>query len=147
MGRKISDPKVEAAFNMFPPVIRKELMRLRMLIFDLAYETEGVGELEETLKWGQPSYLTTKSKSGSTIRIGREKKTEGDYAIYFKCQTSLVATFKELYKNEFRYEGNRAILFNVNDKIPVSELRHCIAMALTYYLNKNNQNKQREKKT
>jgi hypothetical protein len=147
MGRKISDPKVEAAFNMFPPVIRKELMRLRMLIFDVAYKTEGVGELEETLKWGQPSYLTTKSKSGSTIRIGREKKTEGDYAIYFKCQTSLVATFKELYRNEFRYEGNRAILFNVNDKIPVRELRHCMAMALTYYLNKKNQNKQRNKKT
>jgi hypothetical protein len=147
MGRKISDPKVEAAFNMFPPVIRKELMRLRMLIFDVAYETEGVGELEETLKWGQPSYLTKKSKSGSTIRIGREKKTKGDYAIYFKCQTSLVATFKELYKNEFRYEGNRAILFNVNDKIPARELRHCIAMALTYYLNKKNQNKQRDKKT
>jgi hypothetical protein len=147
MGRKISDPKVEAAFNMFPPVIRKELMRLRMLIFDVAYETEGVGELEETLKWGQPSYLTKKSKSGSTIRIGREKKTEGDFAIYFKCRTSLVATFKELYKNEFRYEGNRAILFNVNDKIPVRELRHCMAMALTYYLNKKNQNKQRDKKT
>jgi len=147
MERKIADPKVEAAFNVFPPVIRKKLMRLRMLIFDVAYETEGVGELEETLKWGQPSYLTKKSKSGSTIRIGREKKTEGDYAIYFKCQTSLVATFKELYKNKFRYEGNRAILFSVNEKIPVRELSHFIATALTYHLNKKNQNKQRDKKT
>ena len=147
MERKIVDSKVEAAFNVFPPAIRKKLMRLRMLIFDVAYEAEGVGELEETLKWGQPSYLTKKSKSGSTIRIGREKKTEGDYAIYFKCQTSLVATFKELYKNKFRYEGNRAILFKVNDKIPIRELRHCIAMALTYHLNKKNRNKQRDKKT
>ena len=147
MERKIVDCKVEAAFNVFPPEIRKKLMRLRMLIFDVAYETEGVGELEETLKWGQPSYLTKKSNSGSTIRIGREKKTEGDYAIYFKCQTSLVATFKELYKNKFRYEGNRAILFSVNDKIPVRELRHCIEMALTYHLNKKIKNKQRDKKT
>ena len=147
MEMKISDPKVAAAFNVFPPVTRKKLMRLRMLIFDVAKETEGVGELEETLKWGQPSYLTKKPKCGSTIRIGREKKTEGDYAIYFKCQTSLVATFKELYKEEFRYEGNRAILFNVNDKIPIRELRNCIAMALTHHLNKKNQNKQRDKKT
>ena len=116
-------------------------MRLRKLIFDVAHETEGVGELEETLKWGQPSYLTKKSKSGSTIRIGREKKTVGDYAIYFKCQTSLVATFKELYKNKFRYEGNRAILFWVTDKIPVRELRHCIEIALTYHLTKKNQSK------
>lgn len=146
MVMKIADQNVAAAFNVFPPVIRKELMRLRMLIFDVAYETEGVGELEETLKWGQPSYLTKKSKCGSTIRIGREKKTEGDYAIYFKCQTSLVATFKELYKTEFRYEGNRAILFNINDKIPIPELRHCIAMALTYHLNKKNRNIKRDKK-
>ena len=103
-----------------------------MLIFDVAHETEGVRELEETLKWGQPSYLTKKSKSGSTIRIGREKKTQGDYAIYFKCQTSLVDSFKKLYKNKFRYEGNRAILFNISDEIPVDELSHCIEMALTY---------------
>jgi hypothetical protein len=138
MGKKIVDPKVEEAFNGYHPAVRKKLMRLRMLIFDVASETEGVGELEETLKWGQPSYLTTKSKSGSTIRIGREKKTEGDYAIYFKCQTSLVATFKERFKNKFRYEDNRAILFRVTDKIPVRELSHCIAMALTYHLNKKN---------
>jgi hypothetical protein len=49
-------------------------MQLRMHILDAASETEGVGELEETLKWGQPSYLTKKPKSGRTIRIGREKK-------------------------------------------------------------------------
>ena len=108
-------------------------MKLRKLIFDVAHGTEGVGELEETLKWGQPSYLTKQSKSGSTIRLGREKKTEGDFAIYFKCQTTLVPTFKELFKNKFRYEGNRAILFNVKDKIPARELRRCIAMALTYH--------------
>jgi hypothetical protein len=141
MANKIIDPNVQAAFNMFSPGVRKKLMQLRKLIFDVASATEGVGELEETLKWGQPSYLTIVSKSGSTIRISREKKTAGDFAIYFKCQTSLVATFKELYQNKFRYEGNRAILFNVDDKIPVPELSHCIAMALTYHLNKKKKKK------
>ena len=104
MEKNISDPGVKAVFNGFPPAVRKKLMQLRMLISEVADETEGVGELTETLKWGQPSYLTERSKSGSTIRIGREKKTEGDYAIYFKCQTSLVASFKELYINKFRYD-------------------------------------------
>ena len=74
--RKIVDPKVEAAFNVFSPAVRKKLMQVRKLIFDVASKTEGVDELEETLKWGQPN-LTKKSKSGS-IRI-REKKTQGDY--------------------------------------------------------------------
>jgi len=136
MAEKIVDPEVKAVFNGFPPPIRKNLMRLRKLIFDVANDTEGVGELTETLKWGQPSYLTEQSKSGSTVRIGREKKTDGDYAIYFKCQTTLVASFKERYKDKFRYEGNRAILFRVDDEIPVRELGHCISMALTYHLNK-----------
>ncbi len=147
MDKEIVDPKVEEAFTVFAPAVRKKLMQLRSLIFDVADKTDAVGELEETLKWGQPSYLTKKSKSGSTIRLGREKKTEGDYAVYFKCQTTLVATFKELYPTKFRYEGNRAILFRVNDKIPVRELSHCISLALTYHLNKKRQKKQRQKKT
>ena len=141
MGKKFVDPKVKEAFNGLSPAVRKKLMGLRKLIFEVANRTDGVGELTETLKWGQPSYLTEKSKSGSTVRIGREKKTAGDYAIYFKCQTTLVASFKKRYKDKFRYEGNRAILFRVDDKIPVRELSHCISMALTYHLNKKKRGK------
>ena len=141
MEKKIVDPKVKEAFDVFSPAVRKKLMKLRMLIFNVANETEGVGELTETLKWGQPSYLTEQTKSGSTVRLGREKKTDGDYAIYFKCQTSLVGSFKELYKDKFRYEGNRAIVFRLNDKIPVHELSNCIALALAYHLNKKNRSK------
>ena len=136
MDTKMANPKVEEAFNEFKPEIRKKLVRLRSLIFDVAAETDGVGELEEALKWGQPSYLPRKTKVGSAVRIGREKKTDGDYAVYFKCRTTLVPTFRERYKDKFRFEGNRAILFYLGDKIPVRELRRCIAMALTYHLNK-----------
>jgi hypothetical protein len=136
MDKKITDPEVEAVFNTFSPDVREKLLRLRRLIFEVAQNTEGVGDIEETLKWGQPSYLNIKPRIGSTIRLGREKKTEGDYAIFFKCQTTLVPDFKEIYGTKFRYEGNRAILFNLDDKIPVPELSRCIAMALTYHLNK-----------
>ena len=139
MEKTIVDPAVEKAFDIFPPPVRKKLMALRSLIIDVASETEGVGELTEALRWGQPSYLTQATKSGSTIRLGREKKTDGDLAVYFKCQTSLVPTFKQLHKNKFRFEGNRAILFNIDDKIPIPELSQCIAMALTYHLNKKRQ--------
>jgi hypothetical protein len=139
MEKIIVDPAVEKAFDIFPSPVRKKLMALRSLIIEVASETKGVGELTETLKWGQPSYLTQTSKSGSTVRLGREKKTDGDYAIYFKCQTTLVPTFKKLYKDTFRYEGNRAILFNIDDTIPTRELSQCIAMALTYHLNKKRQ--------
>lgn len=92
--------------------------------------------LEETLRWGQPSYLTTESKSGSMIRIDRVKSTPGQYALYVHCQTSLIEMFKERYPNAFGYDGNRAILFDVNDVLPEEALRHCIALALTYKLSK-----------
>jgi hypothetical protein len=58
------------------------------------------------------------------------------YAVYFHCQTDLVETFRGLYPKEFNYGGNRSILLNAQDEIPGAALRHCVALALTYHLNK-----------
>jgi Domain of unknown function (DU1801) len=129
-------PEVEVVFNGYPRDLQVRLLSLRRLILETAATTEGVGELEETLKWGQPSYLTSASKSGSTIRIDQVKSGPGYYAIFFHCQTDLVATFRELYPRQFRYRGNRSILFERDDEIPERALRHCISLALTYHLRK-----------
>ena len=91
-----------------------------------------MGELEEKLKWGEPAYVTSQSKSGSTIRINRKKSSDTQYAMYFNCQTTLVETFRTLFPNEFVFEGNRAIVFDQDKKIPTDALRYCIAAALTY---------------
>jgi hypothetical protein len=131
-----SDPAVSAVFSSYPKPINAKLLALRRLIFDTAKMTEGVGRLEETLKWGQPSYLTPETKSGSTIRIDQIKSAGNQYAIYFHCQTDLVETFRELYPSEFSYEGNRCILLDAAEKLPEPALRHCVALALTYHLKK-----------
>jgi Domain of unknown function (DU1801) len=110
-------------------------MALRELMFDTAAATAGVGRLTETLKWGQPSYLTEETGSGTTVRIDRLKSGDG-YAVYFHCQSGLIDQFRELYPDTFKYEGNRAILFDAKDRLPVRELRHCIALALTHHLRK-----------
>lgn len=34
-----------------------------------AASTDGGGPIEETLKWGDPAYVTSATKSGSTIRV------------------------------------------------------------------------------
>ena len=130
------NPAVETVFSAYPKPLRAKLLALRWLIFDTARATSGVGALEETLKWGQPSYLTSETKSGSTIRIDRLKSSAGQYAIYFHCQTDLVATFRELYPRELRYGGNRSILLDATEALPEPALRHCVALALTYHLNK-----------
>ena len=130
-----SDPVVDAVFDAYPKPVKARLLALRRLIFDTAKATKGVGALKETLKWGQPSYLTPETKSGSTIRIDQVKPVPGQYAVYFHCQTNLVETFRELYP-ELRYGGNRCILLNADDKVPEAALRHCVALALTYHLGK-----------
>lgn len=134
--RKMANPDVAAVFQRYPKAIKAKLMRLRRLIFEVAATTSGVGELEETLRWGQPSYLTSQSGSGSLIRLDQIKSQEGKYALYFHCQTTLVDSFKEMYRDVFEFGGNRSIIFNAQDKVPVEPLRHCIAMALTYHLSK-----------
>ena len=104
---EIPTSAVDAVFDAYPKPVKAKLLALRRLIFDTAKATKGVGALEETLKWGQPSYLTPETKSGSTIRIDQVKAEAGQYAVYFHCQTDLVETFRELYP-ELRYGGNRA---------------------------------------
>ena len=130
-----SDPAVEAVFDAYPKPVKGKLLALRRLILDTAKATKGVGRVEETLKWGQPSYLTPETRSGSTVRIDQVKAEPGQYAVYFHCQTNLVETFRELYP-ELRYGGNRCILLKADEKVPEAALRHCVALALTYHLGK-----------
>ena len=132
-----ANPAVAAVFQTYPKSVRDRLITLRQLIFATAQATEGVGPLEETLKWGQPSYLTTESGSGSTIRIDQVKSEPGQYALYFHCQTNLVATFRDMYPDELKFGGNRCILLDANEAIDKNALRHCISLALTYHMRKS----------
>ena len=125
---------VANAFDAYPDVIRTKLMHLRQLIFRTASDTEGVGQLEETLKWGQPSYLTPQTRSGTTIRIDRIKSEPDQYGMFVHCQTSLIATYRELFGNVLRYDGNRCIKLDVRDDPPQHALQRCIGLALTYHL-------------
>lgn len=129
------DSKVQAVFSSYPKDIRDRLRIVRKLIFATAAEIEVVGELTETLKWGEPAYLTERSKSGSTIRMGWKKSVPTQYAMYFNCQTTLVDTFRTLFP-ELRFEGSRALVFEATEELPEESLTQCIALALTYHSSK-----------
>jgi len=130
------DPAVAGVFASYPPAIRPKAMALRRLIFETAAATEGVGPITETLKWGEPAYLTAASKSGSTIRIGWKKSAPSRFALYFHCQTNLVETFRAQFPDALTFEGNRAIVFEESDTVPAEPMAMCIAAALTYHRNK-----------
>ena len=127
---RIENPNVAQVFDSYPEPMRKKMLRLRQIVFEAAAETEGVAAVEETLKWGEPSYLI---KDGSTIRMDWKQKSPHQYALYFNCNTSLVDTFKALYRVFFTFEGNRAMVFRETDELPVDTLKHCVSLALRYH--------------
>lgn len=128
--KPLENPEVADVFDSYPEHARQKLLYLRQLVLETADETEDLNDIVETLSWGEPSY---KTESGSTVRIDWKESQPDQFAMYFTCTTSLVETFEELYGDTFRFEGNRAIIFDCSDDIPEIELKHCISLALTYH--------------
>lgn len=130
-------PAVAAAYDAYPAPARKHLLALRRLVFDTAASLPEVGRLTETLKWGEPAYLTEATKSGTTIRLGWSPKQPGAASLFVSCQTSLIETWREQYGRDLVFIGNREIRFPLGQPLPAAPVRHCIAMALTYHKRKS----------
>lgn len=126
-------PEIAAIFLSYPPAIRERLMELRETILSVGRGLGEISSVQETLKWGEPSYSTI---AGSTVRLGWKEKSPEHYCLFFHCQTKLVSTFRELYPDTFSFEGNRAITFHQQDSIPQDKIRSCIEIALTYHRRK-----------
>lgn len=121
--------------NACPEAAASHLRALRDLIFETAEATPQVGEIEETLKWGEPAYLTHAPKTGTTLRLGWDKT--GDHArLFVPCQTTLIETWRAHYNETLDFVGNREVSLPTYRPLPRAELQHCIAMALTYHLRK-----------
>ncbi|WP_428688209.1 DUF1801 domain-containing protein [Roseibium sp.] len=131
--------EVSALFSDYPAPTQKALYRLRKLIFETARENENIGELQETLKWGQPSYLTQRAKTGTTIRIDRDWSDLGDVALFVSCQSSLVSEWRALFPH-LTFGGNRSVHLRAAEPLPEPELRQMITMALTYHSAKGKKN-------
>ena len=126
---KMPDP-VKAVFETFPKSERVRLSKTRKLLFSITKSSE-TGPLTETLKWGQPSYLTEVTGAGSTVRLGLYK---GQAAVFFNCQTTLVESFRADFPEAFSYVGNRTVLLDAaSDE---QALGICLARALTYHRDK-----------
>lgn len=124
-----TSPVVESVFSKYPVFVRDKMRNLRRLVLEVATEID-LPSLEETLKWGEPSFL---AKKGSTIRMDWKEKNPDQYAMYFKCTSKLVPSFRLAYDVIFDYEGNRAIVFQLDEEIPEAELKNCIKAALRYH--------------
>lgn len=138
MSTPYQDADVKAVFDEMPASARSGLLMLRELIFDEASNLPDVGSIQECLKWGQPAYVTVQPKTGSTLRLGLHK--QGGFALFVHCQTTLMSDFLALFPNDFRVDGNRAILFEKKPtKAEQKKLRPIIRSALLYHRFKRTQ--------
>lgn len=122
---------VAEVFSNYPQQARRMALALRQMIYEVA-ENKGVGPITETLKWGEPAYLTQQSNVGSTVRIGWRSANPNECALFFICHTTLVSDFRFLFEGVLRFEGNRAILLRLDEPLPKEPLEICIGLALTY---------------
>ena len=124
---------VAAVFAALPDRVGVRLLEVRELIFETVAAIEGVGRLTETLKWGEPAYLTEATRTGSTIQLGWFRSSERECALLFNCRTTLVDDFRNEFPDVFTYEKNRAILLDASKPLPRAPLSSCLGMALTYH--------------
>lgn len=125
-----TDPAFESKMDQYPKHVRSQMKYLRELVIETANEIPEITQLEETLKWGEPSFLT---KHGSTLRMDWKEKTPDQYQMYFKCTSRLVETFRLVYGDFFEYENNRAIIFKLDQRVPSDKLKQCIKATLMYH--------------
>jgi hypothetical protein len=119
---------VQSKFANYPQHIKVLLLAIRNLLMDIAKE-QNLGDVEETLKWGEPSYLV---KGGSAVRFDWKPAYPQQYFIFFNCKTKLVDTFSELHADELTFQGHRAIVLKVNEALPQKAIRQCLVLAMNY---------------
>lgn len=134
-GPPIPGPVAEA-FSRYREPVRARLLEIRGIVFSVAAETQGIGPLTETLKWGEPAYLTEASRSGTTIRLGTTPSAPGECAVLFNCKTTLVETFRAHFSDDFAFDGNRALVVSTTGVLPRKPLILCLHAALTYHWRK-----------
>lgn len=136
-----NNQSIAEIFNNYPESVQSKMYELRELIIQTASDLEVVNKLEETLKWGEPSYIASNPATGTTIRIDWKEKNPAYYGLYVGCRTSLINTFRTQHPHALKYDGNRAILLSVeddlsNDEQKLSLIKVFIRMTLTYKLKK-----------
>lgn len=112
------------------------MLALRQLVFEVADQTPEAGKIVEVLRWGQPSYITPDTKSGTTIRIAEVEA--GGFGLFAHCQTTVISDYATHFPGQDRIDGNRGILFAGKDQIDPARHGLLIRSALTYHLKKEN---------
>jgi hypothetical protein len=135
MTDPVKPSNVPAKIATYPAPARAMLDQIRNWIFDLAAGMEGVGAIDESLKWGEPAWRP-KSGSGTTIRADWKPKTPDQVMIFFDCKTDLIDRTRSLLPDPLTCEGNRAIILPVDQPLCENAIKTALGWALRYHLDR-----------
>lgn len=82
--------------------------------------------LEETVKWGQPSF---KALNGTPVRIGTPKS--GGFGLFVSCSSTVIADYAATF--EGRFDGNRGVLFESVAEAESQPLEMLLMRAFRYH--------------
>ncbi len=127
---------VEAVIASYPSRARVRFHDIRTIILAAAADTPETGPLTETLKWGEPAYLTEATKSGATLRIAWSPRDPDRIGIYLNCRSSLVEDVRTLHPGIFDVEGTRGLKLALDAPLPKEAIDHVARLAQGYHRRK-----------
>ncbi|MGJ8545148.1 MAG: hypothetical protein ACSHWZ_06860 [Sulfitobacter sp.] len=137
----LSLPPLPAAFatasQNWPLAAQQTLANVRRVVHTMCTGCDAA-PLQETLKWGEPSWLPRAPRIGTTLRAAWKPQRPDHFGLFVHCQTSIAAEFDALYPPHsgpplFTRESNRAIWLPLDAPVPEGPIGHLALMALTYH--------------
>ena len=116
-------------FDAMPVDVAQLLRDARLKIFRISGEAEGIGPLTETLKWGEPAYLTEAPKTGTTLRLGQ---IGGRAAVMVPCSTTIIEDARAVFGEQPEFSGKRGLILGGERQV----FDYVINAALTYHIRK-----------
>jgi hypothetical protein len=121
--------QIAKVFAAMPVDVAQVLRDARLEIFRIAGEAEGIGSLTETLKWGEPAYLTEAPKTGTTLRLGQ---IGGRAAVMVPCSTTIIEDARAVFGEQPEFSGKRGLILGGERQV----FDYVINAALTYHIRK-----------
>ncbi len=108
------------------------MLQVRELIFATAAAHHDVGKLSETLKWGEPAYLTDEACSGGAISSAASRTRARRHPVQLPDDGG--DRLRGRFTVQFEYGRARALLLPLSGALPKLGLTVCLSLALTYHL-------------
>ena len=126
-----TDPSFDAAVQTWPAAAQVTFSEIRKILREVAAQ-EGIA-LQETTKWGEPSWLPRKRGIGSTLRAGWREKSPDSLSLFVNCQTDLVEQVTRVHHSAFSAIGSRELVIQLSAPLPRAAIAFCAVATLTYH--------------